>query len=159
MKRHLKTAAALSLAAALAACSATSGPKETGGTLIGAGLGALAGSQFGHGKGRLAAVGLGTLLGALAGQSLGASLDRADRRRAAEAAQYSLEATPSGTTTAWHNPDSDNSGTITPGDGYRAPDGAYCREFQQTVTIGGRREDAYGTACRQPDGSWRIITP
>ena len=35
--------------------------------------------------------------------------------------------------------------------------GAYCREFQHTVTIGGKTEDAYGTACRQPDGTWKII--
>ena len=34
--------------------------------------------------------------------------------------------------------------------------GEYCRECQQTVVIGGREEDAYGVACRQPDGSWEI---
>jgi hypothetical protein len=31
-----------------------------------------------------------------------------------------------------------------------------CREFQNRVTIGGRAETAYGVACRQPDGTWRI---
>ncbi|MFC7049644.1 hypothetical protein [Emcibacter nanhaiensis] len=36
--------------------------------------------------------------------------------------------------------------------------GRYCREFQQTVTIGGKSETAYGTACRQPDGQWEIIS-
>jgi surface antigen len=36
--------------------------------------------------------------------------------------------------------------------------GKYCREFQQTVTIGGKTEQAYGTACRQPDGSWQIVS-
>jgi surface antigen len=36
--------------------------------------------------------------------------------------------------------------------------GAYCREFQQTVSIGGREERAYGTACRQPDGSWKVVS-
>jgi len=25
------------------------------------------------------------------------------------------------------------------------------------VTIDGRTEVAYGTACRQPDGSWKIV--
>jgi len=29
------------------------------------------------------------------------------------------------------------------------------REYQARVTIGGRSVDAYGTACLQPDGSWR----
>jgi hypothetical protein len=35
--------------------------------------------------------------------------------------------------------------------------GLQCREFQQTVTVGGRKEEAYGTACLQPDGSWQIV--
>ncbi|MBY0510680.1 MAG: hypothetical protein K2P94_11085 [Rhodospirillaceae bacterium] len=37
------------------------------------------------------------------------------------------------------------------------PDGRQCREFQQQVTIGGNDEDAYGTACLQPDGSWQVV--
>ena len=36
--------------------------------------------------------------------------------------------------------------------------GRQCREFLQTVTIGGRTEQAYGTACRQPDGSWELVS-
>jgi hypothetical protein len=35
--------------------------------------------------------------------------------------------------------------------------GLQCREFQQTVTVGGRKEEAYGTACLQPDGDWQIV--
>ena len=34
--------------------------------------------------------------------------------------------------------------------------GRTCREFQQTVTIGGKEETAYGTACLQDDGSWKM---
>ncbi|HUA55940.1 MAG TPA: hypothetical protein VMB81_27390 [Candidatus Sulfotelmatobacter sp.] len=34
-----------------------------------------------------------------------------------------------------------------------------CREYQSPVVIGGRREMAYGYACRQPDGTWRVTTP
>ena len=29
------------------------------------------------------------------------------------------------------------------------------REYQTTVVVGGRNVPAYGTACLQPDGSWR----
>ncbi len=36
--------------------------------------------------------------------------------------------------------------------------GDYCREYTRTVTIGNRREEAYGTACLQPDGQWRIVS-
>lgn len=33
----------------------------------------------------------------------------------------------------------------------------YCREYTRTVYIGGRTQDAYGTACLQSDGSWMIV--
>jgi hypothetical protein len=35
--------------------------------------------------------------------------------------------------------------------------GQTCREYQTTTDIGGRRQPAYGTACLQPDGTWRIV--
>lgn len=40
-----------------------------------------------------------------------------------------------------------------------AGDMPYCREYQQTVTIGGTTQQGHGTACLQPDGSWQIATP
>ncbi len=39
---------------------------------------------------------------------------------------------------------------------YRTPAGMYCREYQQTVVVGGQPQQGYGTACRKPDGSWRV---
>ena len=36
--------------------------------------------------------------------------------------------------------------------------GRYCREFQHQVSIGNRLQSAYGTACRQPDGDWEIVS-
>ena len=33
---------------------------------------------------------------------------------------------------------------------------SYCREIIMDVVIGGVEQTAYGTACRQPDGSWKI---
>jgi len=32
----------------------------------------------------------------------------------------------------------------------------YCRPFSQETRIAGHRQETYGTACLQPDGSWRI---
>lgn len=34
----------------------------------------------------------------------------------------------------------------------------YLREYQSTVVVGGRNVPAYGTACYQPDGSWKLIS-
>ena len=143
--------------AALAACSGAQGSKETGGTLVGAALGGLVGSKIGGGRGRFAAVAAGTLMGAFLGREVGVSLDRADRLYAGRAAADGLEHKASGEPTSWSNPDTGHSGTITPVNTYREPSGRYCREYQQTVTVGGRTEQAYGTACRQPDGSWKIV--
>ncbi len=155
--------ALLSSGLLLAACQNTGNPsggiglnKTTGGTLIGAGLGGLAGAQVGGGKGQLAAVAVGTLLGGFLGHEIGASLDRADQLAAERAAQQSFNA-PIGQTVAWNNPDSGHYGQVTTTrDGTDTRTGAYCREYQTTVTVGGKAESAYGTACRQPDGSWKV---
>ena len=38
----------------------------------------------------------------------------------------------------------------------QAQSGQYCREYQSQANIGGRMTYGYGTACLQPDGSWRV---
>jgi surface antigen len=131
--------------------------KTTGGGLIGAGLGGLAGSQIGHGTGKLAMTGLGVLAGGLLGTSVGSSLDRADIAYSQRSMQQGLERLPSHQQTAWQNPDTGASGTITPTRTFQSTGGQNCREFQQTISVGGRTEEGYGTACRQPDGSWKIV--
>lgn len=32
-----------------------------------------------------------------------------------------------------------------------------CEEYTKLVTIGGESQTIYGTACRQPDGTWDIV--
>jgi surface antigen len=138
-------------------CATPMGPKETGGTFIGGVSGAVIGSQFGGGSGRLVGVAIGTLAGALIGQEVGRSLDRADRIAMENTAQESLEYSRTGVARTWRNPDSGHSGSITPTRTFREPEGRYCREYTQTVMIGGEEQKAYGTACRQPDGTWQIV--
>ncbi len=138
-------------------CASTMGPKETGGTAIGGIGGAIIGSQVGSGTGRLVGVAIGTLAGALIGQEVGRSLDRADRLAMENTAQQALEYNQTSRPATWRNPDSGNSGTITPVKTIREPSGRYCREYTQTVMIGGQESKAYGTACRRPDGTWEIV--
>ena len=131
--------------------------KEESGTLLGAIGGAAVGSAIGgHGTGRVVAIAGGTLAGAYIGKEAGKSLDRADRQAMQRQTQYALESSPSGTATSWQNPDSGHSGTITPQPAYTNKANQYCREYQQTVSVGGKTETAYGTACRQADGTWKI---
>jgi surface antigen len=131
-------------------------PKTSVGTLAGAGLGGLAGAQFGRGSGQLAATAIGALAGAYLGNQVGRSLDRADQLAMQRTTQTTLETAPSGTPSTWRNPDSGNYGTITPQPAFQR-NGTFCREYTQTITVGGRTEEGVGTACRQPDGSWRIV--
>ena len=49
------------------------------------------------------------------------------------------------------------SGSVTAVRNGTTSDGRQCREFQQQVTIGGSKTEAYGTACQQPDGSWKVV--
>jgi surface antigen len=131
--------------------------KTTGGALVGAGLGGLAGSQFGHGSGKLAMTALGVLAGGLAGSSVGSSLDKADLAYSNQTTQRTLETAQTHQTSSWQNPDTGASGTVTPTRTWQTAGGDYCREFQQTISVGGKTEQGYGKACRQPDGSWKIV--
>lgn len=157
--------AAALLALSLAACAAPQdrhpgqvgeANKTTGGTLLGALGGGLLGSQVGGGTGRLIAVGAGTLLGAFVGHQVGESLDKSDVNYA-NRAQTQAYTAPIGQQITWSNPENGNSGTITPSREGKDQVGNYCREYQQTVTVGGKTEQAYGRACQQPDGSWKIV--
>ncbi len=100
----------------------------------------------------------GALLGGLVGAAVGDRMDAADKKQQSQAAQKAFETTPSGQSVAWRNPDSGNNGTVTPIRTYQSPAGQYCREYQQTITVGGEKQQAYGTTCRQPDGSWKIVS-
>ncbi len=129
--------------------------KQNIGTLAGAVGGAAIGSNVGKGKGNIVGIAMGTLLGAAIGSSIGASLDKADMGYYHQTSQNALENAPIGQTTSWSNPDNGNSGTVTPTKTFQS-EGTYCREYNQTVNVGGKQQQAYGTACRQPDGSWKI---
>jgi surface antigen len=162
-----KAHAALVFPAVLAAALATAscqeggasgsdfGPKTGVGAALGAAGGGLLGAAAGGGATGIAA---GVLLGGLLGGATGSYLDDQDKRRAANAAQQALESKPSGAPTTWTNPDTGHSGSVTPIRTYQASNGQYCREYEQSVTIGGKAQKSYGTACRQPDGSWKLVS-
>lgn len=131
--------------------------KQEAGTVLGAVGGGIVGSNIGKGKGAIAATIGGALLGGLLGNQVGASLDNADRVAYSQAAQTAFNDGGNGQTLPWNNPKSGNSGSITPKNYYQNSQGQYCREYTQTINVGGKTQSGYGTACRQPDGSWQIV--
>jgi surface antigen len=140
----------------LAGCSNDQGMKQTGGAILGGVGGAVAGAQFGKGTGNIAMTALGTLLGAYAGSEIGKSLDKSDRMYAQQA-ETRAHAAPIGESINWSNPDTGHSGTYTPTRDGTDQSGNYCREYQTTINVSGKVEKAYGTACRQPDGTWKVV--
>lgn len=133
----------------------TSGParcnRDVVGAVVGGAAGAVAGSRFGSGSGKTAATVAGAILGALIGGNIGRAMDQVDQNCIGQ----TLERAETGRTVVWRNPDNGGDYQVTPTGTYQAADGRYCREYTTTVIIGGRTERAHGTACRQPDGSWR----
>jgi surface antigen len=130
--------------------------KQNAGTLLGGAAGAWAGSNIGGGSGRIIATAVGGVLGALVGSSIGQSLDEKDRMIIGNTTHSTLETIPPQQPAQWRNPQSGHYGEVVAGPVYQ-DDGYNCRPFTQTIFIDGRTETARGNACKQPDGTWRIV--
>jgi surface antigen len=148
---------ATTAAVMLSGCMENVGTKEGVGTIAGAALGGWGGSQIGSGEGRGIAIAAGVLLGGFLGNNIGKGLDKTDRLEASRAGYRAFEYNKSGQSTSWSNPDSGNSGTVTPRPAYQTNNGQYCREYSQSINVGRNRETAVGTACRQSDGTWKVV--
>ena len=146
-----KTVVVLLVSMGLAACVPPN--NESIGSVTGGVVGGLLGSQFGHGTGQVAAAVGGTMLGAFLGNSIGKTMDTVDQMKL----QKALETQPTGQTQAWKNPDSGNQYTVKPIRTYQHANQP-CREYVTTAVIGGKQEKIFGKACRQADGSWKVVS-
>lgn len=126
--------------------------RQESGALTGAAVGAVLGSTVGKGRNRYFSTWLGAVIGASIGSTIGRYMDEQDRMKTIDI----LETRRTNTATTWVNPDTRNSYTMTPTRTYSSGEGP-CREFTLDAQIGGNTEQVYGTACRQADGSWKIL--
>lgn len=127
--------------------------REEIGALLGGAAGGYIGSQVAKGDARTATIIGGAILGVLIGGQIGRNMDDADHACVGQAMEYAEE----GQTVAWVDPDSGTHYQVRPTSTRKSADGAYCREYQATAEIEGRQQHTYGTACRQPDGTWRML--
>ncbi len=95
--------------------------------------------------------------GGLIGGAIGSRLKDSDRRTALQAEYRALEYTPAGTAVEWQGSGGSLSGAVTAAQPYRVGS-QDCRQYTQTVSSGGQKQTARGTACRNPDGSWTPLT-
>lgn len=137
----------------LAGCATPPGPKATIGTLGGAAAGGLLAAEVGGGAPGIVA---GVLLGGLLGGAVGDRLDANDRRYIQQASHQALEYTPHHRVVTWRNPQNNHYGTVQPTRTYQTSSGQPCREYRTTVVIGADHREAYGVACRDAAGEWRI---
>ena len=142
-RKHIVTALLALLF--LGACESNPS-KEDIGMATGAVLGGVLGHQIGSGSGNTIATIGGAALGAFVGSRIG----RDDQRKTAAA----LERSPDDRATTWKNPNTGQTYSVTPTRTYEGGSGP-CRDFKTTTEIDGREEVVHGTACRQPDGSWK----
>jgi len=123
------------------------------GTMTGAVAGGLLGSTVGQGRGQVMAIAAGAAAGALVGHAIGKNMDDSDRARMNQA----LEGNSVGQPTYWKNQNTGSKYKVTPVKNVTVKDNKYCREYQTVATINGQQQKMYGTACRQPDGSWKAV--
>lgn len=95
----------------------------------------------------------GLVLGMALGSVVFRNMDGHDQGQFAN----TLESVPDGQPILWNNPNSGTQYSVTPMQTYQASPGQFCREYSSTAMVGGRPQETYGTACRQPDGSWKIV--
>ena len=174
----MRKSAVFFLACILAMIPAAARAGDIGlGTLVGAGLGALVGNQIGHGTGKIAATAVGAFTGGVIGHhtvdrswhgrhdgyARGGYVDYYTPQRVVYTPNYVAPPAPPVqivyarpyydapvyAESAYAPPPIETSYDDTPPD--------YCREYTQRIQIGSQVQESYGTACQQPDGSWKIV--
>ena len=125
--------------------------------LLGAVLGGVAGGVVGasvaKGDNRTVAIVGGTILGAVIGGVIGRSMDRVDQNCVGQALEHAED----GREVHWRAPNGYDY-EVVPRRTYTGGNGEYCREYTTTAVINGRADRVYGTACRNADGSWRLVS-
>lgn len=107
-------------------------------------------------------LGLAVVMGVLAGAAMAFGqtaepLAPPEQQAMSDTFQHALEYNKTDQSSDWVNPDTGRSGAVAPTKTYTNAQGQPCREFTSSITIGGKAEQGYGTACRQPDGTWQIV--
>jgi len=123
------------------------------GVITGGVAGGLLGSTIGKGTGQILAVAAGTIAGAMIGGAIGKHMDENDRMRVNAA----LDNNSVGQPAYWQNQKSGAAYKVVPVKNVSVNGNKYCREYRTMVDIAGKKQQMYGTACRQPDGTWKAV--
>jgi len=131
---------------------------DPAGIIAGALIGGLFGNTVGRGGGRTGATLAGVIVGGAVGVALTNNLDCDDRSYAYRTYYDGFNAGRPNTTYQWRNPRNDRRGEFRVGNYYNDRSGFRCANYRQTIYMQGRSQEARGVACRQPDGTWAIVS-
>lgn len=157
MKKILMNVLIFLLGTGLVACSSNTQNENTVlGAASGAVAGGLAGSAIGAGTGNAVAIGVGAVTGAIVGGVVGHSMDHSDNTRAYRIMDYN----PTNKQETWQNKKTHSSYTVKPTSNMLTINGnPNCRKFTTMGVIDGKAsEEMSGTACRQPNGTWKAVS-
>lgn len=150
MKHSVRNGMALAICGLIAAGCTYSNADV--GRVTGAVAGGVIGNQFGGGNGRLLATAVGAVAGGIIGENIGRRLDDNSRQAALEAEYNALERGRAGQPVPWQG-NNGYYGQVVPQQTYQVGS-QNCRRYTHTVYIDGTPQQATGTACRNPDGTW-----
>ncbi len=149
----MRVAIVTAAAGVLFLCACSGGSRIVTGAIPGASPEKVVGSPVASGAGEPQ---IGTVEGGLMGADVGRSLSDADRKIALKAEYEALEYGRPGQPTEWRSRSGDVHGRIEVG-GVSKVNSLDCRGYTHNVYIGGRLRVVTGNACREPDGTWRIV--
>jgi surface antigen len=119
-------------------------------------VGAFAGSSAVSGEARASAL-LEALNGGLIAGEIGTDLRSGDRRMALAAEYQALEYASVGQPVSWRGANDRTTGEVTAAAPYRVGS-QDCRQYVHTVRVGETTKTARGTACREEDGRWALLS-
>ena len=140
------------LPALIVAC----GSNNRQGSLVGSFAGSIGGAQTGRGPSRVVTIPGGAVIGGIGSNEVGRQMSDRERGIAANAEYRALEYGRSGAPTAWDYPATSHRGSIVPGRPYQKGS-QYCRTYTHTINRSASPETVKGTACREPNGTWRSV--
>ena len=144
----LVTTVAVCSALVMTSCSTPPSNQDVG-PVAGGVIGGLIGSQFGGGTGQIVATAAGAVVGAYLGNKIGQSMDETDQLKQQQAMAASQP-------TTWTSQNG-NTYTVKPHKTY-VQNNEVCRQYTTTAVIEGKTENITGTACKQPNGTWKVVS-
>ena len=126
------------------------------GKIIGSGLGALVGFQFGSGVGGALFIAGGTVLGGFIGNEIAEELSEKELSEYGNATKDALDKNTNNEAEIWANKGKTKLGKIIPLNRYEK-NKFICRDIEQNLISDGVETKSFSTFCRNNKGDWKII--